>query len=462
MNYYRKTADEVLTDLHTTPTGLAANEAKTRLSLHGFNELEAGGEINLFLLFINQFKSFLIYILLFAVFFSLLIGEYVDTAIILVILIANALIGFFQELSANRSIEALKKLNIVQATVIRDGLKKNLNSRYLVPGDIIHLEAGDKVPADARIIESVRLKADESLLTGESLPSQKDSELISQEVPLGNRCNMLYSSTTIATGHARAVIVATGMATELGRITTLIQEAREEMTPLQRRLDHFGKKLGYTIIFICLIIFALSFFRQFQAGVLSVETLLGFAFIAISLAVAAVPTALPAVVTIALSIGVKRLLQRKALVRNLSAVETLGSCDVICTDKTGTLTANQMTVRHVWTLDGEATVSGRGYAPEGEIDRSVPEQLFLCGLLCNNASLEQGGKSSRITGDPTEAALLVQRRQSRNNKRRPTPRRNSFRFQPKNDERPGHNRGRYPGLCQRRSGSRPVPLQPRA
>jgi len=407
VSYYRKTVDQVLTALKSSSAGLTSEEARLRLAVHGYNELESGPGINPFLIFVNQFKSFIIYILLFAVFFSVLIGEYVDTAIILAILIANALIGFFQELSANRSLEALKKLSVVKATVLRNGEKEALDSRYLVPGDIISLEAGDKVPADARILEAVRLKADESVLTGESLPTEKDPAPIKDEAPLGNRRNMLFSSTTIVTGHALGVVVATAMETELGKITTLIQEAGEEMTPLQRRLDRFGKKLGYAIILICLVVFFLSFFRAYQAAVLSPETLVGFAFVAISLAVAAVPTALPAVVTIALSIGVKRLLKRKALVRNLSAVETLGSCDVICTDKTGTLTENQMTVRNVWTLEGAATLSGQGYDLDGKVQGDVPKQLFLCGLLCNNASIGQRNNTGRISGDPTEAALLV-------------------------------------------------------
>jgi Ca2+-transporting ATPase len=187
---------------------------------------------------------------------------------------------------------------------------------------------------------------------------------------------MLYSATSVATGNGRAVVVATGMATELGKITTLVKEAEEEMTPLQRRLDQFGKKLSYAIIFICLVVFALFFAKASSAGGLSGHTLLTLAFITISLAVAAVPTALPAVVTIALSVGVKRLLAKKALVRNLSSVETLGSCDVICTDKTGTLTANQMTVRHGWTLDGELTLTGTGYAPEGEVSGPAAKELF--------------------------------------------------------------------------------------
>jgi P-type Ca2+ transporter type 2C len=407
MDYYQKTGDELLTLLKTSFRGLDSEEARQRLTINGFNQLETKNGLNPLVIFLNQFKNFIIYILLFAVFFSILIGEYVDTTIILAILITNALIGFFQELSAHRSLEALKKMSATMATVIRNGKKDLVDSRYLVPGDMIRLAAGDKVPADTRIIEAIRLKVEESVLTGESVPVEKDCRTIFVTAPLGNQRNMLFASTTVATGHGLGVVVATGMKTELGKITTLIKEAVEEMTPLQRRLDHFGKKLGYAIIGICFFIFSLSFFRGYYADTLSMQSIVGFAFIAISLAVAAVPTALPAVVTIALSIGVKRLLKRKALVRNLSSVETLGSCDVICTDKTGTLTENQMTVRCAWTLDSEATLSGVGYAPDGELSGKVPPQLFLSGLLCNNASLDLDGENWRITGDPTEAALLV-------------------------------------------------------
>ncbi len=407
MEFYRKPVDEIFTLLDTRPSGLSPEEIGLRLETHGYNELETKTAIHPLTIFINQFKSFIIYILLFAVVFSLLIGEYIDTAIILAILLTNAVIGFFQELSAHRSLEALKKISTVQATVIRDGKKRTVEAKFLVPGDIIQLEAGDKVPADVRIMETVRLKAEESALTGESVPVEKNAQVIAAEAPLGDRRNMLFSATSVATGHASAIVVKTGMQTELGKITTLIKAVEDEMTPLQRRLDRFGKKLGYAIIAICTIVFILSFSKAHFDGTLSMQSIVAFAFIAISLAVAAVPTALPAVVTIALSIGVKRLLRKKALVRNLSSVETLGSCDVICTDKTGTLTENQMTVRHVWSTEGETTLSGTGYAPTGEVTGPVAAPIFLCGLLCNNASLYEEEGLWQITGDPTEAALLT-------------------------------------------------------
>ncbi|PLX99157.1 MAG: cation-translocating P-type ATPase, partial [Desulfuromonas sp.] len=374
---------------------------------YGLNQLETKSGINPLMVFLDQFKSFIIYILLFAIFFSLLIGEYVDSVIILLILLANALIGFFQELSAHKSLEALKRISIAQARVLRDGIRKTIEAKDLVPGDIVLLEAGDKVPADCRLIAAVQLRVEESALTGESLPVDKSIEVLDGDVPIGDRRNMLFSATTLATGNARALVVATGMSTELGRITSLLKETKEEATPLQRRLDIFGKKLASTIIGICLVIFIIFLSKAYFAETLSVEVLVALTIIAISLAVAAVPEALPAVVTIALSVGVKRLLSRQALVRRLSSVETLGSCDVICTDKTGTLTENRMMVLYAWTADGETILNGSGYAFDGEIEGSDASDLFRCGLLCNNASIYEEAGDWRVAGDPTEAALLT-------------------------------------------------------
>jgi Ca2+-transporting ATPase len=396
-----------MADLGTSPVGLSPEEAARRLARDGYNELQTKSRINPLAIFLNQFKSFIIYILLFAVAFSLVIGEYIDSTIIMIILLVNALIGFFQELSANRSLEALKKMAAIHATVIRANHRQNIDARELVVGDIIKIEAGDKAPADGRLLEAVRLKVDEAALTGESVPAEKNNTLIARQVQIGDQHNMIFSSTSIVTGNGLAVVTATGMQTEIGTITRLIKETEEEMTPLQKRLDRFGKKLGYVIVGICLFIFAISMGKEWLTGTLNTQSLIAFAFISISLAVAAVPTALPAVVTIALSIGVKRLLHKKALVRKLSSVETLGSCDIICTDKTGTLTENQMTVRHAWTLDGEATLEGIGYEPTGAISPPLNPLLFSIGCNCNNASLLEKEGSWQITGDPTEAALLT-------------------------------------------------------
>ncbi|MBU1138839.1 MAG: cation-translocating P-type ATPase [Proteobacteria bacterium] len=407
MQFSQQTGEEVLASLNSRGVGLTSEEVRQRLLENGHNVLETGKAVNPVLLFLNQFKSFIIYILLFAVVFSLIIGEYVDSILILAILLANALIGFFQELNAYRSLEALKKITALHATVLRAGERVVVHAADLVPGDILVLEAGDKVPADARLLESVRLKVEESALTGESVPAEKNNRAIPDRVQIGDQQNMLFSSTSVVAGNGRAVVVATGMETEIGRITTLITNVGEEMTPLQRRLHRFGKRLGIVILGICFAMFCLLSLQSHFRGTLSANTFISFLFIAIAMAVAAVPTALPAVVTIALSVGVKRLLKKKALVRRLSSVETLGSCDVICTDKTGTLTENQMTVRYGWTLAGEVELHGTGYEPAGEVTGEPVDLLFRAGILCNNASLRENGGNWELIGDPTEGALLT-------------------------------------------------------
>ncbi len=407
MHYSQQTGEEVLADLGSQTSGLSTEEVRERLLQYGHNVLETGKAVNPLVLFFEQFKSFIIYILLFAVVFSLLIGEYVDSILILAILLANALIGFFQELNAYRSLEALKKIAALRATVFREGRKAVIDAADLVPGDVIDLAAGDKVPADSRLLQSVRLKVDESALTGESLPAEKNSRVIPDMAQIGDQQNMLFSSTSVVVGNGRAVVVGTGMQTEIGKITALISSAGQEMTPLQLRLHRFGKRLGGVILAICFVVFFLLSLQAFFGGSLTTQIFVSFLFIAISLAVAAVPTALPAVVTIALSIGVKRLLKKKALVRRLSSVETLGSCDVICTDKTGTLTENQMTVRYGWTMAGEVELHGTGYAPVGEVTGEPVDLLFRAGILCNNANLYEAGEDWELIGDPTEGALLT-------------------------------------------------------
>jgi P-type Ca2+ transporter type 2C len=407
VQFSQQSGEEVFAHLDSRGDGLTNEEVSGRLLEYGPNVLDTGDGINPLLLFLEQFKSFIIYILLFAVVFSIVIGEYVDSILILAILLANALIGFFQELNAYRSLEALKKIAALHATVLRGGERVIIDAADLVPGDIILLTAGDKVPADARILESVRLKVEEAALTGESIPAEKNNRVIPDKVQLGEQQNMLFSSTSILVGNGRAVVVATGMKTEIGKITTLITDAGVEMTPLQRRLHRFGQRLGAVILAICFIVFCLLSLQSFLSDCLTNQMFISFLFIAISLAVAAVPTALPAVVTIALSIGVKRLLKKKALVRRLSSVETLGSCDVICTDKTGTLTENQMTVRYGWSMAGEIELHGTGYEPFGDVTGEPVALLFRAGLLCNNASLRKDGDAWKLIGDPTEGALLT-------------------------------------------------------
>lgn len=403
MDFYREEVEDIYSNLKTSEKGLSQIQAKARLEKNGLNELKTEVKISRIKIFVNQFKSFIIYILIFAVLLSITLNHYTDAILILIILLANAIIGYFQEYGAQKSLEALKKLNTVNCKVYRNENLIEVDSKELVKGDIVFLEAGDKIPADCRIIECSALKVEESALTGESTLVQKHSDLIEDKKTIGDRKNMLFSSTSIANGSAKAIVVKTAMETEIGKITELISEAKEEETPLQRRLDAFGKKLGMIIIGICIFVFGLLLFTK---GV-SMGNLVIFGLIAVSLAVAAVPTALPAVVTIALSIGVKRLLKKKALVRKLSSVETLGSCDVICTDKTGTLTQNQMTVKEVWDLENTAKISGGGYNVNGVVDGDFNDLLFKIGLSCNNSSHYKKDNLWTISGDPTEAALLV-------------------------------------------------------
>ncbi len=427
MLFYKEKLESIYSSLSTSKKGLSQKEADQKIKTQGLNELQVQNDINKFKLFLDQFKSFIIYILLFAVLLSFFTGyqEYkhelvelgssniffhmIDALIILFILIANALIGFFQELSAQKSLDALKKLSIVKAKVYRDEKLIEIDSKYLVKGDIIFLEAGDKVPADCRLIEVTKFKSGEAALTGESLPVEKTTDILEGDLQIGDQKNMVFSSTPVLEGSAKAVVVKTGMETEIGKITSSIRDTKEELTPLQKKLDSFGEKLGYGVIVICLIVFGVYLFSEVSAGnTLTLSVFLAIFMVAVALAVAAVPEGLPAVVTITLSIGVKKLLKKKALVRKLSSVETLGSCDVICSDKTGTLTKNEMTVEKVYTLDsGVVEVSGVGYSPEGKVSKKVDSLLFEIGEICNNASVYEKDNLWQISGDPTEAALLV-------------------------------------------------------
>ncbi len=403
-SYHEMTVEEIFVSLAGDASGLTQAEVEQRLQRYGPNRLREVPPPHSLIIFFDQFKSFIIYILLFAVVFALAIGEYIDSLIIIVIVIINALIGFFQEYGASRSLAALKEMTEVMATVLRDGSWQEVKSAFLVPGDIIAVSAGDKIPADARVVTARHLLVEEAALTGESLPVEKGNEVIKEPSQIIGQKNMLFSSTSVVSGRAEAVVVVTGMETRIGAIAALVETAEEELTPLQRRLDRFGRRLGLVIIVICVLVMLLSCGKEFLlVHTISRESLVAFAFIAISLAVAAVPTALPAVVTIALSIGVKRLLRRKALVRRLASVETLGSCDVICTDKTGTLTCNRMTVRQAWTLRRELLLESE---PCAEQLFQAEKLLFSAGAFCNDAVINQGETGLENRGDPTEIALL--------------------------------------------------------
>jgi Ca2+-transporting ATPase len=409
VDFYKEDVVNVFKNLDSDENGLSDLKAKKRQDEFGLNELEHDVKINPLKLFFSQFKSFIVYILIFASVVSFMTSyfdgghDYLDSIIILTILILNAVIGFFQEFSAQKNLESLKKLSRVEAVVKRGGEFSKIDSVDLVLGDIVKLESGDKVPADIRIISCSRLKVDEAALTGESLSVDKNSEKIVDDCQIAERKNMLFSGTNVSEGSCLGVVVKIGMDTEIGHITDLIKNSGEEITPLQKKLDKFGKKLGFIILGVCFIIF---FTLGFKSG-FSFSNSLAFLMIAISLAVAAVPEGLPAVVTIALSIGVKKLLKKKALVRKLSSVETLGSCDVICTDKTGTLTKNQMTVEKVWSFSDDVSVTGVGYNPRGVIEGSVDNLVFEIGFFCNNSDLYKKSGVFRVSGDPTEGALVV-------------------------------------------------------
>lgn len=403
MNYFQEDVKLIFESLNSSEKGLSTEEAQARAEKFGLNEVISTKKINPLKIFLKQFNDFISYTLIFAAAFSIFIGEINDSLLIIFILFANAIIGFYQEFSAEKSIEALKKLNLVQTKVFRDNQLIEIDAKNLVPGDVIFLDSGDKVPADCRIISSEKLHINEALLTGESEPVSKNSDTLKENLTISEQFNMAFTSTIVVQGTAKAIVVDTGMKTEIGKIAELVDESERTLTPLQVKLDAFGKRLTFIVLGICLAVFLTLFFTQSN----SFKDTIGFALIAISLAVAAVPTALPAVVTVALSLGVKRLLQNKSLVRKLASVESLGSCDVICSDKTGTLTKNEMTVKFAWTFDAEAKISGSGYEPIGEISNEIPKILFEIGKFCNKSGLYVEDGEWQISGNPTEAALLV-------------------------------------------------------
>jgi len=403
MEYYKLSSEEVLKDLNSRIEGLTHEEAEERLNKYGKNELTKEHHISKFKLFLSQFNNFIVWILIGAVIILGISGEFVNMVVILIILILNAILGFIQEYRAERSIEALEKLASFKAKVIRDGNEIEINTSELVLGDIIILEAGERVPADARLIKSHNLETQEAPLTGESLPVEKQSELLNKKLGIADRTNMIFSGTNIVLGSGKAVVVSTGMDTEIGKIANLIHKSKPPLTPLQQKLEHLGKVLGVGVIILAVLVFLI---RTWQ-GEPKIETLI----YAVSLAVAAVPEGLPAVVTITLAIGAKRMIKKNALIRKLPAVETLGSTNVICTDKTGTLTHNEMTVKKVYVDDQIIEVQGSGYEIKGEFERKTSSlnQLLKVGVLCNNANFKDNKEhlDGEINGDPTEIALLV-------------------------------------------------------
>ncbi|HEU4767663.1 MAG TPA: HAD-IC family P-type ATPase, partial [Pyrinomonadaceae bacterium] len=420
---YQQSLDEVLAAHNTDPgSGLSQAEAQARREKFGRNELTAEKPVPVWRKFLEQFQDVLVILLLIATLISAVLWLYErDSALpyeamaIFAVVLLNAIMGYIQGSRAEQALAALRQLSAAHATVIRDGVRQNIAAAELVPGDIILIEEGDTIPTDARVLQSTALQTAEAALTGESLPVTKDVEPIAGDVGLGDRHNMIFSGTAATYGRGKAVVTATGMQTQMGLIAGMLKETATETTPLQKELARTGKLLGIIVVVIAVVMIA---------TILLVEDVHGFSAIfdvlilGVALAVAAVPEGLPAVVTAVLSLGVQRMARRNAVVRHLAAVETLGSANVIASDKTGTLTRNEMTVRVVVTASGRVSLTGTGYAPEGEIrtDGSGaidgPLRLELIRSLsaadrANNAVLQERDERWMVQGDPTLGALIV-------------------------------------------------------
>jgi Ca2+-transporting ATPase len=401
MNWHQRDIEDILEELQSSRTGLSADEVRKRLEEHGPNVIREEKKKGPFLMFLDQFRDFMILVLIAAAVISGIVGEFSDAIAIIVIVILNATLGFIQEYRAEKAMTALKEMAALTATVIRDAKTTEIEASGLVPGDVVILETGKIVPADMRLIDAAHLKVVEASLTGESLPAEKHIRALREEgLPLGDRINMAYKGTTVSYGRGKGVVVVTGMDTELGKVASMLQVEEEVKTPLQKRLAAFGRNLSFAILIICAVIFG--------AGLLRGEPAILMLLTAISLAVAAIPEALPAVVTISLALGAKKMVNQNALMRKLPAVETLGSVTYICSDKTGTLTQNRMTVEEVY-VDGREVKSEKLKVKSEEIEEflTLNSQLptfFIALALCNDAGLNKDGE---VTGDPTEAALYV-------------------------------------------------------
>lgn len=415
-------ANQVLSQWETeAENGLTKSEVAKRLAQYGPNELVEAKRPGFWQQLLNQFNNFVIYILLFAAVVSFALGDEIEAVAIMAIVILNATLGVVQEGRAEQALSALKKLAAPNAKVMRDGHTESIPSRELVPGDVVLLEAGDYIPADLRLVTTVNLSIEEASLTGESVPVSKQAEqLASEDAVIGDRHNMAYMGTIATYGRGKGVVIGTGMKTEIGKIADALQSTEEEETPLQRRLDELGKMLSISALIICGLVFIVGTIQDLRKDMELVDSLQESFIIAISLAIAAVPEGLPAVVTINLAIGMREMIKRNALIRRLPAVETLGSATAICSDKTGTLTQNQMTAAKLYVAGYHLDVTGEGYAVHGDFrlekdvqdpnDRVETMRLLLGGLLASDARLEQDTHSPtgyRMIGDPTEGALVV-------------------------------------------------------
>lgn len=425
---YRQTADEVVSEQKTdAQRGLSAGEARARLDRYGRNELTPEKPVPAWKKFLAQFQDSLVILLLIATAISALLWLYeresalpYEAIAIFAIVVLNAFMGYLQEARAESAVAALSKMEAAQAQVTRDGERQRIAAAELVPGDIILIEEGDTIPADARLVQSTALQTAEAPLTGESLPVSKDIKPIAEEAGLGDRLNMVFSGTAVTYGRGRAVVVATGMSTEIGRIAGMLKESPRETTPLQQELDRVGKLLGLIVIVIAVVMIATIFLTEHVSGVSGFFSVL---ILGVALAVAAVPEGLPAIVTVVLSMGVQRMAKKKAIMRHLAAVETLGSANVIASDKTGTLTKNEMTVTSVVTASGRFRFSGAGYSPDGDVSvdgggavdgprRVELERALAVADRANNAALQQRDGKWTVQGDPTEGALIVAARKA--------------------------------------------------
>ncbi len=410
LNWHVLSVDEAMRELSSDPNGLPAGQAAQRLQENGPNELQAAHRVSPWKILLEQFKNVLILILLGATLISLFLGHGIESVVIAVIVLFAVVLGFVQEYRAERAIEALRQMAAPTATVLRDGAELKIPAREVVPGDVILLRTGDRVPADARLLEVMNLQVEEAALTGESLPVEKHLKALEKDdLPIGDRKNLVYAGTAVTYGRGRALVTATGMNTEFGKIARMLQDVETGKTPLQQNLDRVGAVLARAAFVVVAIIVAL--------GLLRGQPVIEMLIFGIALAVAVVPEALPAVVTISLAIGVQKMVKRNALIRRLPAVETLGSTSVICSDKTGTLTRDEMTIRRLYSAGQMVSVSGAGYAPEGGFaaedgtplqPSSALRQMLTAAVLAADTHLvqtENGGWD--IKGDPTEGALIV-------------------------------------------------------
>ncbi|HBF41412.1 MAG TPA: ATPase, partial [Anaerolineaceae bacterium] len=414
--WHALSAEEAIGRLQTDQEkGLSTEEANRRFGEYGPNELKEKPRPSFFQLTLEQLKSFVIILLIVASILSFILGEYIEASAILAIVLLNAILGVVQESRAEEAFAALKKMSAPEAHVLRDGVHISIPAPSVVPGDIVFLEAGNYIPADVRLVNTVNLKVDEASLTGESLAVEKNATLVLEnESPIGDRRNAAFMGTVVTYGRGKGVVTSTGMNTQLGMIAGMLQSVEVEVTPLQRRLDQLGRTLGFAAIGVCALVFLV--------GIIEGGNALALFMTAVSLAVAAVPEGLPAIVTISLALGMREMIKRHALIRRLSSVETLGSATVICSDKTGTLTQNIMTVTRIW-VDGQfIDVSGTGYEPVGDffvngqkvnLDQYEAARTALwVGALNNDAKLEEskddyGNTTIRMVGDPTEGSILV-------------------------------------------------------